>query len=97
MAAYRVALVRRSVRTYVPKIVSDLILVQSSLYTHVCDHNILIKFDSHGNRFSHLGVTALYLPKILQKYIVWAKLLHCYEHLPQTFTDVYPICAVYHE
>ena len=35
------------------------------LYTHVCDHNhnILIKFDSHGNRFSHLGVTALYLQK----------------------------------
>ena len=35
--------------------------ILTKLYTHVCDHNILIKFDSHGNRFSHLGVTALYL------------------------------------
>ena len=35
--------------------------ILTKLCTHVCDHNILIKFDSHGNRFSHLGVTALYL------------------------------------
>ena len=54
-----------SVRRYVPKIVSDLILENylSKPYIHVCDHNILIKFDSHGNRFGHLGVTALYLQK----------------------------------
>ena len=48
--------VRPSVRTS-RRLFSDLILI----FTHVCDHNILIKFDSHGNRLSHLGVTALYL------------------------------------
>ena len=79
-ATFRVALVR----TYDPKIVSDLFLkticpILTKLYTHVCDHDILIKFDSHGNRFSHLGVTALYLKKKkrLEKYLVWVKLLHC--------------------
>jgi len=37
--------------------------ILTKLFTHVCDHNILIKFDSHVNRFSHLGVMALYLQK----------------------------------
>ena len=52
-----------------PKIVSNLILENrlSILYTHVCDHNILIKFDSHGNCVSHLWVTALYLQKTTWK------------------------------
>ena len=31
--------------------------ILTKLYTRVCDHTILIRFDSHGNRFSHLGVT----------------------------------------
>jgi len=39
----------------------------------------------------------LFAKKTLEKYIVWVKLLHCKEHLPQTFTDVYPICADYPE
>jgi len=37
--------------------------ILTKLNTHVCDHNILIKFDIHGNRFSHLGVMVLYLQK----------------------------------
>ena len=43
------------------------LLCPHKVYTHVCEHNILIKFDSHGNRYSHLGVTALYLPKTTWK------------------------------
>ena len=47
--------------------------ILTKLYTHVRDHNILIKFDSHGNRFSHLGVTAHYCKKNeLKKYLVCA-------------------------
>ena len=39
----------------------------TKLYTHVCDQNILIKFNSNGKRLSHLGVTALYLQKTTWK------------------------------
>ena len=41
--------------------------ILTKLYTHVCDHDILIKFDSHGNHLCHLGVTALYLQKTTWK------------------------------
>ena len=43
------------------------IRILTKLYTHVCDQNILINVDSHGNCFSHLGVTALICKKTTWK------------------------------